>query len=141
MKYILAIFVSLAILHTTSPAQNNYLRSTDDAIKMMKEYNAPGLIFFSSKRCNPCQRLHAELERTRVKGMDINFVEALKQTYVVYYVDTDNEPNEARRWKVSSLPTYVLLDNGGNRILGRGVGYKDAHAFVRWMQEACNKVR
>jgi hypothetical protein len=64
----------------------------------------------------------------------------LKQSYIVYFVDTDDEPDVYRAWSkkgtVTSLPAYVVLNRGASSIIASEQGMKSKYEFVLWLNKS-----
>lgn len=71
---------------------------------------AESLYIFSASWCPPCRRLKSFL----VKDKDI------KNQYDITYIDIDKFPELAKKFRVKSVPTSIILDEGTEmkRIIG-----------------------
>lgn len=108
------------------PPLNLKAKSYEEAIKFSKEARKPVLLVFGAKWCHWCQKLKSDtLENQQVKAK-------IDRNYIYYYVDTDREKQIARKYGVSGIPHYVIIDST-ERVLKNGSGYKDPNQFSSWM--------
>lgn len=83
-------------------------------------------LYFGASWCQPCKRMKSDTlsEATVKKAMaDLK----------VMFIDIDELPEMSRRYDVSSVPTYILLDSDGKEYR-RGVGYKSPQEFLKWLK-------
>jgi thioredoxin-like negative regulator of GroEL len=74
------------------------------------EAERPRLVFFYSTRSGRSRRVEGYLSQVLQRRGN-------HDTFRVYRVDADEQPELARRFKVEDLPTLVLVD--GKRVSGR----------------------
>jgi thioredoxin 1 len=58
------------------------------------------VLYFTADWCNPCQRTKPHAEELISEGANIKFV------------DADAEPDMVKNFKVLSIPTFVLIEDG-----------------------------
>ena len=77
---------------------------------------AESLYIFSASWCPPCRRLKSFL----VQDKDI------KKQYDITYIDIDKFPELSKKYRVKSVPTTIILEEGTEmrRIVGYNSGYK-----------------
>ena len=78
---------------------------------------AESLYIFSASWCSPCRRLKSFL----IKDKDI------KNEYDITYIDIDKFPELSKKYRVKSIPTTIILEEGSEmrRIVGYDSGYKN----------------
>ena len=64
----------------------------------------PVLLDFHASWCGPCRQMRPEVDKLVQKG------------YPVKSIDIDRSPALSERYKVSSVPTYVIVDSKGNAL-------------------------
>lgn len=107
------------------PKQQIVAQNYQDALKKSSELGIPVLVMFETDWCGWCKKMKQEtLPNTKVKA-------ALKN-YIIVHVNTDNNRFVARKFGVRGLPSYVIT-NYREANLKKGSGYKDADAFVKWL--------
>jgi len=57
------------------------------------------LLYFSAPWCNPCKMLSPLMEE-------------LAQSYPIKKINIDNQPEFAREYNITSIPTTILLEDG-----------------------------
>jgi len=104
------------------------LKNYGEALKMMHEKNAPGLIVFTADWCAPCQKFKQETL--------LPLLPKLSKNFVIYVVDVEKEPWVAENWRkakrLDGLPSYHLLDRGGKNVIGSQEGFRGRAAFTQW---------
>jgi len=58
------------------------------------------IVMYSAKWCSQCPRMKRTLAKLEEQG------------YIVYYVDTDENPESAETYNVTKLPTTIIMDKG-----------------------------
>lgn len=76
------------------------------------------LVDFSATWCGPCQMLAPVVDA---------LADELEGTVAVYNVDVDANPDLARQYRVMSVPSLLLFENG--TLSRQTVGYQDADAI------------
>ncbi len=86
------------------------LTSTDFDSKVLQA-DKPVLVDFFATWCGPCKRLGPVIEEV---------ADELAGKVDVYKLDIDQSPDVAARYKVNSVPTIMLFENGAikNKTVG-----------------------
>ena len=87
----------------------------------------PIILDFHSAHCGPCQQMRPEIDRLVDKG------------YPVKAVDVDKAPDLAQRYRVSAVPTFIVVDARG-RALARTEGYQPAGQIADLYRQARAKL-
>jgi thioredoxin 1 len=82
------------------------------------------LVDFYATWCGPCKMMTPVLEE---------LAETLKDDVTIAKIDVDQESDLASEYRISSIPTLVLLKNG--KPVDSAIGYRDA----RFLAEMINK--
>ena len=82
------------------------------------------LVDFYATWCGPCKMMTPVLEE---------LAEELKDDLTIAKIDVDEESDLASEYRISSIPTLVLLKNG--KPVDSAIGYRD----VRFLAEMVNK--
>jgi thioredoxin 1 len=61
------------------------------------------LLYYTADWCGPCK-------------MMAPIITELQHKYSIRKIDIDQSPESARQYSVMSIPTFILVDNGGNEI-------------------------
>lgn len=121
-KLLSSIFIALLSANTYGL---EYLQNDlDSSIALAKEENKHVLMIFSANRCRYCQYLKADLPKLNTEG------------YITCIIDTDQNPQIAQSFKVSSLPTSVIISvkTGDQRIVARNSGYSKS-SYQSWLDK------
>ena len=89
-----------------------------------RQLKKPALIYFSGKHCGPCRRMDAFF-RTRAS------IQVARQ-YVLIHFFIEDRPKIARRYGISAMPTFVVLDRQGKQ-RARLVGAVSNAQFLAWV--------
>lgn len=104
---------------------NQTLWYTDfnQALEVAKQQNRPMLVHFHASFCGPCRRMEGEsLNSPEVLGM-------VRNTFIGVKIDVEQYPDVAERYRVTSLPTDMVLGpNGG--IHKQNSGYVPKHEYM-----------
>ena len=57
---------------------------------------------FGAEWCAPCKTVNAQLEKMKVEFDSVTFL----------FIDIDDEPELAKEYKISSIPTVILFKDG-----------------------------
>lgn len=96
-----------------------------EALELSKKTNKPMFLFFHADWCKWCKKMESEtLSDAKVK-------EALS-SYIVFYVDADNEKDVAEKYNVGGLPSYYVAD-GSEAVKKEGSGFKNVNQFLSWL--------
>ena len=85
----------------------------------------PMMAYFTASWCGYCQDMH------RTTWSDKGVEQALAG-YVPVKIDVDEHADLARRFHVSELPSFAVLDEQGN-VLRFGEGYHPPSEFLSWL--------
>lgn len=88
----------------------NITKETFEALVLASE--KPVLLDFWAQWCMPCKMLAPVLEE----------ISAQRQDILVAKVDVDAEPELARKYRVMSIPTVLVMKNG--EVVNRSVGFR-----------------
>lgn len=91
--------------------------------KEFKELVSDGLVLvdFFAEWCGPCRMLAPILEDFASEESEI----------AVYKVNVDNEPDLAREFQVSSIPTMILFKDG--KQIDKKIGFAPKDALKAWI--------
>lgn len=78
------------------------------------------IVYFGAEWCGSCQKMKRSWTDRKVK----NLVKQYRNSKV-YKIDVDERPDYAVKYRVTSIPTVILMDKNGNAIR-RAVGYMSA---------------
>lgn len=83
------------------------------------------VMYFGAKWCMPCKMMHPILDKLSSEFQHINFIK----------VDVDEDQEAALEYKISAVPTLIILNNGD--ILHRLVGMQNEGV----LRETLNKIK
>jgi len=107
------------------PPVNAQPRTYRDAVALSKKQSKQMFLYFGASWCPHCEKMKSQtLQDPSVKS-------ALSK-YVVYYVNTDNEKEVSRKYRVSSIPAYAIVGSN-ERTIKSGKGFKNSRDFKRWL--------
>lgn len=126
-KHILGTIVGIAIVCLLFAGLHNH-RRRPDPMPTPGPIPAPApvqrqLVYFSATWCVPCQRMKSTFS-------DPDVVRCMQNTTLVRH-DIDRDKDHAKKHSVTTVPTYILFENG--RELRRASGYKSPHDFAAWL--------
>lgn len=90
--------------------------------------DVPLLVDFWAPWCGPCRAMAPEFERAA--GL-------LKGRFRLVKIDTERNPDAARRWNIRGIPALILFARG--REMARLSGVRPAQAVAEFAQEAARK--
>lgn len=128
MKKIVIALLILAILTVSVSASfaADSLNNTTDlnkAINQSKSDNKTIVLVFDQKDCHWCD----EMKEKTLSNPDV--VSKLNKDYITVFVDINEQPQIASKYKAFGTPTTVFLDSNQKEI-GRIDGYVDAGEFL-----------
>lgn len=94
----------------------------DDVLHQAK---VPVLVDFWAAWCGPCRMVAPEVKRT---------AETMAGRAVVLKVDTERYPELAARYRVSSIPNFVVLKDG--HVVSQQAGAVRHTEMARWLEAA-----
>jgi thiol:disulfide interchange protein len=108
----------------TKPTQP---KTYEELIKLLDNPNRPlAVLFFSAKWCGWCEKMKKETLK------DDKVIKALDE-YVFYIVDLDKEAKVGKKYGVSGIPAYCIIDKR-ERVFKKGAGYKNSSSFTNWLK-------
>jgi len=101
-------------------------RNYTETIEFAKRNNKQVLLIFGAEWCQWCKKMKSET-------LNNSSVQSKMSAYVYYYVDTDKEKDIAKKYKVSGIPYYAIINPTNESIVRQGNGFKSSTEFVAWM--------
>ena len=100
-----------------------------DAFAFGDSEAAPKLVLmkFGAPWCPPCRMVDKELKKLERSSLPVE----------IKKIDVDEKPEMAARYKVSSIPRLILMQDG--RKIGDLVGYQSADELSGWITEHASK--
>jgi len=98
-----------------------------EALAAAKKHNRPIFLYFSAEWCGWCKKMKSEtLSDAAVKYK-------LGKEYVTCLIDTDKDRATARKYKVSGIPAYMVIDTS-ETVVVRDSGFKSKHDMLIWLR-------
>jgi thiol-disulfide isomerase/thioredoxin len=120
---VLLMVLALAIVGAVKASE---FGSLDEALKTAEKEKKNVFLYFGASWCPPCKAMKKVFSTDEVKK------KLEKIPYVI--VDTDENKALPKKYKVGSIPDYILLDQKGE-ILKRSKGAISASQFSNWLGE------
>lgn len=98
-----------------------------EAMHAAKKYNRPMLLFFGAEWCGWCNKMKSET------FADAEIKDKLSKEYVTCIIDTDKDRSTARKYKISVVQAYMVVDIS-ETILVRDSGFKNKSDMLIWLQ-------
>ncbi len=117
---VLALLASIA---TAGPAVFQTL-TPEAAVELAKEDGRIVVIDFTAEWCGPCKTMD------RITWSNDRVVKWLNDNAVAIQVDVDRDKKSAGKFRVTAMPTVVVMRNG--KVAARSVGLKNADQFLNW---------
>lgn len=99
--------------------------SYQEALTVAGQTGKDILIIFHSPGCHWCEKLQNE---TLSNSSVINKM----SKYVIYMLNTSSEPEISKKYKISGVPAYKIIDSKETIKLS-GAGFKSPTEFNRWL--------
>jgi thiol:disulfide interchange protein len=116
----------------TEKAKPKTTSSYEEALKASKEQNKQIFLFLTAEWCGWCKKMKSEtLSDPKVK-------EKLDQ-YIVYVLDIDKEPQAAQKFKIKTVPAYMVIDSEESFTI-KGSGYRSTDKFLEWLSNEKHSV-
>lgn len=98
------------------------LHITTETFEQLKTQHKPILLDFYAAWCAPCRALSPTIDEIAQEHPE----------YIVGKVNVDEEPALARMFRVLSIPTLIVLEDGKNK--GRLVGAQPKEKILAMLQ-------
>ncbi len=136
MKRLLLVAVLFAGCSPTAPTSRKLdeyvppvvaptLKSYADALALSKESGKPVFLYFGAEWCLPCRQMKATTLQDQAVRKRLN-------DFVVWMVDVDSNRELAVKYKVSSIPAYMIVDSN-EKVLTTAGGFRDTPSFLKWL--------
>jgi len=112
----------------SEPEDNSKPKSYEEALKIAADTKKKIVLYFGAEWCGPCQTMHKET----LSDADVI---AKLEDFVFYEVDTDKEPDIAKKFRISGVPSYKIVDSNES-VVKEGSGFKSAKNFIDWLSAA-----
>lgn len=98
-----------------------------EALAAAKKHNRPIFLYFGAEWCGWCKKMKSEtLSDAAVK-------DKLGREYVTCLIDTDKDRATARKYKVSGIPAYMVIDTS-ETVVVRDSGFKSKDDMLTWLR-------
>lgn len=108
------------------PCNCNKNLSYEDSLSLAKKSDKKILVFFTGDYCSWCKKQKLVLSNKEVSKK--------LENYIVCYVDVSKNRSIAKKYNVSSIPSYFVTDKDEN-IIKEGNGYKQEKEFLGWLAD------
>lgn len=110
----------------SADGKQKWLYSLDDGLVEARKDNRPVLVRAGATWCGWCRKLEAEIAKPAVR-------KALS-SYVLVYLDIDDQPKESRTLGIDAVPALRILTPAG-RVTASQDGYLEADELVEWLSQ------
>lgn len=115
-------FMAVVFSHQAQAGDVAWHTNLREAISDSGERSKPMLVMFTADWCGYCQKMRRQTLENEVVARRI------KEGFVPLLVDVDENPELAKRLRVTGLPT-VLIVSPDRKVTHRIAGYKTAREF------------
>lgn len=97
------------------------------AMAIAKESGRPLFLHFYGNNCPPCKAMDATV------FTDAKVIAELGQHFVAVKLDTSKNPEWAKQFEITAIPTDILLDENDGRVISRRQGGIAADRFCQYL--------
>ena len=125
IRPVLVVVVLAAVASALAAGDPGWESGLPAALAKAKATGKPVLVDVSATWCGPCQKLAASFRDPQVAA-------AVQRGFVAVNVDADADAATARKYKVSGLPTLLVLAADGTE-LARASGHRSPAELLAWL--------
>lgn len=126
VRPVLVVCTLTAVLASVNAAgEPGWESNLATALAKARQTGKPVLVDVYADWCGPCQKLAASFRDPRVSGL-------LQKGFVAVKVDADADAATTRKYKVSGLPTLLVLSPDGKE-LARVSGNRSPAELMAWL--------
>ena len=125
VRSVLVVCAVAAVASATPAAEPGWEHSLPAALAKAKQTGRPVLVDVYADWCGPCKKLAVSLRDPQVAA-------ALRGGFVAVKVDADADPVTAKTYRVTGLPTLLVLAPDGKELV-RTSGAQSPAELVAWL--------
>ena len=128
---ILAASVVAVVVLKRTQSQSQQTATTDpqsapaQLADLRKSQNLPSLVELGAGWCVPCKMMEPILEELKTE---------YKGKFEVMLINVDQNPNIARQYNISLIPTQIFFDATGKELFRHEGFYSKADILAKWKQ-------
>jgi len=103
----------------------SYVTGTSDVLRKLENGEKPAIVDFWATWCAPCKMFAPVFEAVS---------DELGDKYVFCKVDVDDQPELASEFRIVSIPTVIIIDNGA--MIKKNVGAMNETELKRFITES-----
>lgn len=107
-----------------NPCNCNKNLSYEESLELAKKNDKKVFVFFGGEYCSWCKKQKIVLSNKDVSSK--------LDKYIICHIDISKNKNLAKKYKVSSIPSYFIIDKDES-VLKESNGYKKEKEFLDWL--------